>query len=174
MLRVLLVCAGLTAIAVVLWSSWRVDRRLFAFVLSVVLVGALLFGVGYWRTADQAMVVIMPEQVRLSVEQARGMETGIRLSGRVYNQSAWPVALIKGRAVLEECTAPGQEACREIGGAAFRVRQHVPVGGSYPYSQVVRLSDTLLADPAAPDSSRRWRIDVLSVSGYAAGAQAGQ
>lgn len=173
MLRVLLVCAGLVAIAVVLWSSWRVDRRLFAFVLAVVVIGALLFGVGYWRTADQAMVVIAPDQVRLSVEQARGMETGIRLSGRVYNQSAWPVALIQGRAVLQECTAPGQDTCREIGSAAFRVRQHVPVGGSYPYSQVVRLSDSLLADPATPDSNRRWHIEVLSVSGYASNTRDG-
>ena len=167
MLRVLLVCAGLTAIAVVLWSSWRVDRRLFVFVLVVVIIGSVLFGIGYWRTADQAMVGIEPEQVRVSVEQARGMETGIRLSGRVYNQSAWPVALIQGRAVLEECTAAENGTCQEIGGATFRVRQHVPVGGSYPYSQVVRLSDTLLADPATPGGHRRWHIQILSVSGYA-------
>lgn len=167
MLRVLLVCAGLTAIAVVLWSSWRLDRRLFAFVLAVVLIGAVLFGIGYWRTADQAMVGIEPDQVRLSVDQVRGMETGIRLSGRVYNQSAWPVALIQGRAVLEECNTAEGEACQEIGSAAFRVRQHVPVGGSYPYSQVVRLSDSLLADPVTPAGHRRWHIQVLSVSGYA-------
>lgn len=162
MLRIMLVCAGLTAIAVVLWSSWRVDRRLFAFVLSVVIIGGVLFGVGYWRTTGEAMVTVPVDEVDVSVSQARGMETGIRLSGRVINQSPWPLALVQGRAVLEECVA---ENCREIGGAAFRVRQHVPVGGSYPYSQIVRLPDTLLADPEGTDE-RRWRIEVLSVSGY--------
>ena len=170
MLRILLVCAGLIAIATVLWSSWRVDRRLFAFVLVVVVIGAALFGVGYWHSAEQGMVPVEPAEIEVSVSQARATETGIRLSGRVFNRSSLPLALLQGRAVLEECTPE----CNEIGEASFIVRQHVPIGGSYPYSQIVRLPASLLADPQADaKQQRRWRIEVLSASGYASAGRTG-
>lgn len=169
MLRILLICAGLIAIATVLWSSWRVDRRLFAFVLIVVLIGAVLFGFGYWHSAEQGMVPVDPERVDVTVSGVRATETGIRLSGRVFNRSALPLALLQGRAVLEECTPQ----CSEIGGASFIVRQHVPIGGSYPYSQIVRLPASLLSGSQDETERRRWRIEILSASGYAGTGRAG-
>lgn len=157
-MRILLVIMGLLAVAVVLWASWRIDRRLFIFTLIAVLVGGVMFGLGVWHSRDQAMVDVPPEAVRLTLEQSRSMEIGVRLQGRVTNDSAHPLARVEARAVLERCT---DEGCDLLGEDRLTIRQHVPPGASLPWSQMVQLPG------GVPDGARDWRLEVKSVSGYA-------
>lgn len=158
-MRILLVVIGLAAIATVLWASWRVDRRLFIFTLVAILIGATLFGLGIWHSRETAMVNVPHDQVRLTLQRASGMEIGIRLQGRLHNESDYPLAVVRAMARVEQCVDEG--ACTLLGEETLTVRQHVPPGQSLPYSQMVQLSASLLDEP------HDWQIEVKSVSGYA-------
>ncbi|MCH8542913.1 MAG: hypothetical protein LAT61_05015 [Alcanivorax sp.] len=159
MLRVLLVLAGLLAIAVVLWASWRIDRRLFAGTLVAVLIGALMFGLGFWHSREQAQVELPADAVSLTLEQSRGMEIGIRIQGRMTNHSEYALARVKARVTLQQC--PEATGCETVGEDIIHLRQHVPAGSSYPYSQMLNLSSDLLGDNA------QWQVEPLSVIGFA-------
>ncbi|MBZ2187882.1 hypothetical protein K8B33_02130 [Alcanivorax sp. JB21] len=174
MLRVLLVLAGLLAIAVVLWASWRIDRRLFAGTLVAVLIGALMFALGFWHSRGQAQVVLPADAVSLSLSQSRGMEIGIRIRGRVTNHSEHALARVKARVTLLQCAdLDGTDAdstdadstdathCEAVGKDTIDLRQHVPAGADYPYSTMVNLSADLL------DGTTQWQVEPLSVIGYA-------
>ncbi|WP_111656598.1 hypothetical protein [Isoalcanivorax indicus] len=157
-MRILLVLVGLVAIAVVLWASWRIDRRLFIFTLIAVLIGALMFGLGVWHSRDQAMVQVSPDDVTLTLEQSRSMEIGVRLQGRVNNGSPHPLARVEARALLERCV---DDVCETLGEDRLTLRQHVPPGASLPWSQMVQ------PPPGTVDGPHDWRLEIKSVSGYA-------
>lgn len=159
MLRVLLVLAGLLAIAVVLWASWRIDRRLFVATCVAVLVGVLMFVMGFWHSRDQAQVELPADAVSLSLDQFRGMEIGIRIQGRMTNHSEHALARVKARVSLQRCTADTD--CETLGEDVIQLRQHVPAGTDYPWSQMVNLSSDLLGD------NTQWQVEPLSVIGYA-------
>ena len=159
MLRVLLVIAGLFAIAVVLWASWRIDRRLFAAALVAVLIGVLMFSLGLWQSREQAQVDLPVDAVSVSLTQSRGMEIGIRIQGRITNHSAHALARVKARVTLQQCD--DADHCETLGQDLIDLRQHVPVGTDYPYSKMVDLPADLLGD------NTQWHVEPLSVIGYA-------
>lgn len=161
MLRVLLMIAVLVAAVVLLWFSWHQGRRPFAAACVAVLAVFGVLGVALWEADRNELVALAPSSVRLTVEQVRPLETGLRVSGRIYNLAEHPLARVQARALVRECLA--DQPCQELASAPLRLQQHVPVGGSYPYSQVVRLPATLLGD------QQQVTVEVMAVEGYQQG-----
>lgn len=157
MTRILLVLVVLIALGAVLWSSWRLDRRLFVGVLVASVTLLVLFVGGFFRSQEQTFVAIPPEKVEIELLRWRALETGIRLEGRVYNGNDTAVARISGQALLLDC--PGPDNCREKARTGFQLRQHVPPDTTYPFDTVLRL------DAPLPDHPR-WLFRIERVEGY--------
>ena len=161
MLRLLMLLIALLAIGAVLWASWRLDKRLFAGVLVITLLGAGFLVAGIWQSAEESRVSIDPEQLAISVNDARGMEEGVRLRGIIENRSPHAHSHLLGAARLLDCEQQDTEReCRVVAEAPFRLRMHVPAGGSYPWSTIVRMQREKLAE------GNEWHIHVDEVTGF--------
>lgn len=157
MTRILLVLVVLAALGAVLWSSWRLDRRLFVGVLLTSVTLLVLFVGGFFRSQERAFVEIPADNVKVELVRWRALETGIRLEGKVYNGNDAAVARIAGQALLLDC--PGPDDCDEKARTEFRLRQHVPPDTTYPFDTVLRL------DAPLPDHPR-WLLRIERVEGY--------
>src|SRR5690625_4886161 len=87
--------AGLTAaVLLVLWSTWRLDRRLFGLVCAGLVVFGILFGIGAWQGSQQALVTLPHEELAFELENTKALETGLRVNGTLYNRSEEAVAVV--------------------------------------------------------------------------------
>lgn len=157
MTRILLVLVILAATVAVLWSSWRLDRRLFAGVLALAVILLALFVGGFFQSQERAFVAIAAEEVDLELLRWRNNESGVRLEGQVRNNSDRAMARVSGMAVLRDC--PDTESCREVTRVPLELRLHVPPGTTYPFNTVLRL------DRPLPDHPN-WVLRVEEARGY--------
>ena len=157
MTRILLVLVILAALVAVLWSSWRLDRRLFAGVLALSAVLLALFVGGFFQSQERTFVAIAAEEVELELLRWRDTESGVRLEGQVRNNSELAVARVSGKAVLRDC--PDTDSCRVLARVPLELRMHVPPGTTYPFDTVLRL------DRPLPDHPN-WVLRVERAEGY--------
>lgn len=158
MTRILLVLAVGLAAGVVLWSSWRVDRRLFAAlaVVAAVVMGALLFQL--FDVREDEWEPLPADQVRLTLDSQNVTESGVRLTGTLENQGDRPVARVSSRVQVVDC---GDEPpCRVLAEAPFDLRLQVPPRKAYPFQEMIRMTVTPEAE------QHQWRVQVKSVYGY--------
>lgn len=159
MVRALVILVVLASIIVVLWSSWRLDRRLFAGALVLVIVGGTLFGLGIRQSTEQEWRELDTEQLRLVITGARGMEAGIRLHGTLENHSAASLSRVQGRVERLDCRNGND--CRLIGEAPLALREHVPSGGSQRWVAMVRMPASAL------EEGTDWKVRLEQALGYA-------
>ena len=158
MTRILLVLVTLAASGVLLWSSWRFDRRLFA-ALAVVFAGVLTALVlQLLDTRKDEWHPLPADQVRLNLKEQHVTESGVRLSGTLENQGDQPVGRIQARIQVADCS--GDEDCQVLAEAPMDLRLQVPPRKTYPFTDVIRMT----VSKAAED--RRWQAEVKSVYGY--------
>lgn len=166
MTRILLLVVVVLALAAVLWSSWRLDRRLFLAVAAASLVTLALFVAGFFNSQDEVFTAVSPQEVRLEVISANPTEYGVRLRGRIHNDGAVALGRISAQAILLDCSlaeATGDaEQCREQTRVPLELRQHVPAQTSYPFDSMLRLQAEDIPDQP------RWRLEVSRVQGYTA------
>jgi hypothetical protein len=158
MTRILLILVAGLAMGVVLWSSWRVDRRLFAGLAAaagVAMAGLVL------QLADLGQDEWTPlpaDQIRLTLKDQNVTESGVRLTGKLENRGNRPVGRVTARIQVVDCN--GEPPCRVIAEAPFDLRLQVPPRQSYPFSHMTRMTVT-------PDAEQHeWRVQVKSVYGY--------
>ena len=166
-MRIVLILAALAAIAVVLWSSWKIDRRLFALVLVVVTLGAVFSGVGIWQTTEREWREIDPADIVLNITDARGMEAGIRLRGTLENRSGGRFSRLAARVTRLDCPdetdgqPSGTPPCSRVDEAELTLREHVRPGAEQPWSSMIRMPASAL------DEGTDWELEVLKAQGYA-------
>ena len=161
MLRLLMLLIALLAIGAVLWASWRLDRRLFAGVLIITLLGVSFLITGIWKSAEESRVNIAADKLLISVNDARGMEEGVRLRGHIENRSPHAHSHLYGVARLLACEQHDEiRECQTVAEAPFSLRMHVPAGGSYPWSSIIRMPRDRLAQ------GNEWQIHVDEAIGF--------
>lgn len=159
MWRFLLFAGVFAAVAATLWSSWRLDRRLFIGVSVGLAVFALVFGFGAWQGSQQALVPVADAQVRFSLHNFRPLETGTRLTGVLHNHGNEPVAVITLNVVQQQCT---EQQCHDIAHTQLVLRRHINAESQADINEMIRLKSPALAAP----EHYEWRIDVSDVQGY--------
>ena len=158
MTRILLLLVAGVAMGVVLWSSWRVDRRLFTGLALAAGVAMAALVLQLFDTGEGDWEPLPANQVRLTLDDQNVTESGVRVSGSLENDGNRPVGRVTARVQVVEC---GQEPpCRVLAEAPFDLRLQVPPRKSYPFSRMVRMTVT----PEAEE--REWRVQVKSVYGY--------
>lgn len=161
MLRIMMLLLALLAIVAVLWATWQVNRKLFTPALLLVLVALGFFAAGVWQSSEQSRVPLDPGDIEISVDDARGMEEGVRLRGWIHNHSRRPISHLEGQAILLNCDDEQPDAdCRRIDTAGFTLRRHVPSGSSYTWSAIIRMPAARLREG---DS---WQIELTEVTGF--------
>lgn len=158
MTRILVVAAAVLAVAVLLWSSWRLDRRLFALVCAVTVI-TVVGGFIVFHDGGEDTTALPPDQVSLSMDSRHATESGVRLSGSLENRGERPVAEVLVRVRALDCP-DGNDDCREYASAPLELRMQVPPGKRYPFNSMVRLP------PDSADEAYRWVLEVESVRGY--------
>lgn len=158
MTRILLVLVAVLAAGVALWSSWRVDRRLFAAlaVVAAAVVGGLVYQL--FDVREDEWEPLPADQVRLELDGQHVTESGVRLTGTLDNQGNRPVGRVETRVQVADCS--GEPPCRVIAEAPFDLRLQVPPRKSYPFQEMVRMRVTSGAE------DKEWRVQVKSVYGY--------
>lgn len=158
MTRILVVAAAVLAVSVLLWSSWRLDRRLFALVCAVTVI-TLVGGFIVFHDGGEDTTALPPDQISLSLDSRHATESGVRLTGTLENRGERPVAQVLIRVRALACADDGDD-CSEYASAPLELRMQVPSGKRYPFSSMVRLP------PDSADETYRWVLEVESVRGY--------
>ncbi len=161
-MRFLLVLVIIIAAGAVLWSSWRVDRRLFAVTLVAVLAGVPLFIYGVWHRSENLWEPIDPLRIETHVTDARVMESGVRLTGKLVNHGHVDLARVSGKAVLLWCDIQPGLPCKDIDETDFQLIAHVRPGDTYQWSAMVSMPAQSL------DEGNTWELDVTQADGYPA------
>lgn len=159
-MRFLLVLVIIIAAVAVLWSSWRLDRRVFALTLVAVLAGVPLFIYGVWHRSETLWQPIDPLKIYTRVTDVRVMEAGVRLTGELVNHSDRDLARVSGKAVLLWCDMQPGLPCKEIDETDFQLRAHVRPGDTYEWSAMVRMPAPSL------EEGNTWELDVTGADGY--------
>lgn len=158
MTRILLVLVTLAASGVLLWSSWRFDRRLFA-ALAVVFAAVLAaLGLQLRDTRKDEWHPLPADEVRLSLKEQHVTESGVRLTGTLENRGERPVGRVTARIQVAQCT--GEGACQIVAEAPMDLRLQVPPRKTYPFTEIIRMRVSKSAE------SYRWRAQVKSVYAY--------
>lgn len=158
MTRILLVLVTLAAFGVLLWSSWRYDRRLFAGLAVVFMLVLTALGIQLIDTRNAEWQPLPADEVRLSLEEQHVTESGVRVTGTLENRSNRPVGRVVARVRVAECSSEGP--CRVLAEAPLDLRLQVPPRKSYPFTDVIRMTVSKAAE------EDRWRVDVKSVYAY--------
>jgi hypothetical protein len=158
MTRILLLLVAGLAMGVVLWSSWRVDRRLFAGLALAAGVAMAALMLQLFDSGEDTWEPLPADQIRLTLEDQHVTESGVRLTGTLENRGNRPVGRVMARVQVVEC---GQEPpCRVLAEAPFDLRLQVPPRKSYPFHHMIRMTVT-------PEVEKHeWRVQVKSVYGY--------
>lgn len=158
MTRILLILVAGLAMGVILWSSWRVDRRLFAGLAAAagVAMAALLLQLA--DLGKDEWTPLPADQVRLTLKDENVTESGVRLTGTLENRGNRPVGRVSARIQVVACKQ--EPPCRVIAESPLDLRLQVPPRTTYPFSHMTRMTVT-------PDTEEReWRVQVKSVYGY--------
>ncbi len=158
MIRALVIIVALASIAVVLWSSWRLDRRLFAGALVLVIIGGTLFGIGVWQSTEEEWRELDTQQLSLEITGARGMEAGIRLQGRIENHSGQGLSRIQAQVERLDCRNGND--CRVVARAPLELREHVASGGTQRWAAMIRMPSSALED------GNDWAVHMEQALGY--------
>lgn len=160
MWRFILFVGVFSAVCAILWSSWRLDRRLFVGVSVGLVLFAAVFGFGAWQGSQQALVPVPQAEVRFELHGFRPLETGTRLSGILHNGGAEPVAVVTLTVRQQQCNE--SQECEEIAQTKMVLRRHVNEHATADINEIIRLRS-----PALPPSLHyRWQVDVTQVQGY--------
>jgi len=159
MWRFILVVGIVLAVSSVLWSTWRLDRRLFTAVSVALVIFGVVFGFGAWQGSQQALVTVPHEKLVFSMDNAKPLETGIRIKGNLYNHETVPIALVKLQVNQITCTTTDE--CQLTDAATLVIRRHLNAGASAPISEVVRLSN-----PKESNTKVTFEVIVLEAKGY--------
>lgn len=157
MLQILLSLIVLIAALVLLASSWRAEKRLFAATALVVSLTAAAMLTGLVYQALQPVPQLEPERVQVTLEGAHPMETGVRINGRLQNNGDARVAAVRLEVTARTCQV---EPCEALGSDEVEVLLQVPPGGSYPFSTVARITGLRGRDDID------WTVTVLRVTTY--------
>jgi hypothetical protein len=158
MTRILLVLVTLAASGVLLWSSWRFDRRLFA-ALAVVFAAVLTALVlQLLDTREDEWQPLPADQVRLKLRDQHVTESGVRLTGTLENRGERPVGRVTARIQVADCSGDGP--CRVLAEAPMDLRLQVPPRKTYPFTDVIRMTVSKGAE------QQRWQAEVKSVYAY--------
>lgn len=158
MTRILLLLVAGLAMGVVLWSSWRVDRRLFAGLAVAAGVAMTALVLQLFDMGEDDWQPLPADQIRLTLEDQNVTESGVRLTGTLENRGNRPVGRVMARIQVVDCAE--EPPCRVIAEAPFDLRLQVPPRKSYPFSHMTRMTVT----PEAEE--HEWRLQVQSVYGY--------
>ena len=158
-MRILLILVALAAVITVLWSTWRLDRRLFAAALVLVLVASLLFGIGVWQSTEREWRELDTDGLSVDIGDARGMEAGIRLRGHIGNHTEHSLSRLQLEVRWLDCDDEG--ACELVGRERLELREHVAPGRSQPWSAMIRMPADLL------EEGSDWEVELLGALGYA-------
>jgi hypothetical protein len=160
MTRILLIIAAIVAASVLLWSSWRLNRRLFALVATCLGVGLAIWVVAILNNQQSDWVSLATETVSLSLNERHATESGVRITGSLTNNGDTAVAMVLGHVRVLDCQ-PDTDNCREVTSAPLELRMHVPAGTRYPFTTMVRL------EQPGEYADERWLLEVDGVRGYA-------
>lgn len=158
MTRILLLLVAGLAMGVVLWSSWRVDRRLFAGLAVAAGVAMTALVLQLFDMGENEWEPLPADQIRLTLEDQNVTESGVRLTGTLENRGNRPVGRVTARVQVVDCEQ--ESPCRVIAEAPFDLRMQVPPRKSYPFSHMMRMTVTQEVE------KREWRVQVKSVYGY--------
>jgi len=159
MWRFILFAGVFIAIASVLWSSWRLDRRLFIGVATGLALFALIFGFGAWQGSQQALVPVANAQLNFTLNNFRALETGTRLTGVLHNKGTEPVAVITLDVVQQRCN---EQQCDDVARTELVLRRHINAESSADINEIIRLKSPSLTAP----SHYQWHIEISDVQGY--------
>lgn len=157
MWRFVLVAGIVLAVSLVLWSTWRLDRRLFTGVSVALALFGIVFGFGAWQGSQQALITIPHGKIAFELENTRQLETGLRIKGELINQENQAAAVVTLTVNQLICEAEG--SCAPMDSARIVIRRHINAEASAPISEVVRLS-------SSKDKNVKYEVLVSEAKGY--------
>lgn len=159
MWRFVLVVGIVFAVSLVLWSTWRLDRRLFTGVSVALAIFGFVFGFGAWQGSQQALVVVPHKNLSFKLEDAKQLETGVRIKGNLHNNEAISVAIVTLQVNQTLCN--DLDECHPADSETIVVRRHLNAGESAPISEVVRLLGS-----NKPNATSTFEVTILEAKGY--------
>lgn len=157
-MRLLLVLTVIIAVTVLLWGSWQWGRRPFYLVLSLVLTGLIVLGVGVWHGGQDDQVRLPPDGIVVTLKESLASESGVRLTGNLANHSEMNVAAVTLQARALSCPETENE-CTVIYQQPIDLQMYVPAGQDYPFAVVSR-------HPPEDTPVDRWELDVIDKLAY--------
>ena len=157
-MRLLLVLTVIIAVPVLLWGSWQWGRRPFYLVLSLVLAGLLVLGIGVWHGGRDDQVRLPPDGIVVTLKGSLASESGVRLTGNLANRSEMNVAAVTLLARALSCPETGSN-CTVIYQQPIDLQMYVPAGKDYPFAVVSR-------HPDEDTPVDRWELEAIDKLAY--------
>jgi hypothetical protein len=157
MLQTLFSLIVLIAALVLLVNSWRAEKRLFAATALVVALTAAVISVGLVRQLLAPTATLDPKQVLVTLEHVRAGELGVRIAGRMHNQSDERVTSVTLRISALACD---DEDCVVTAKEDVKVLLQIPAGNTYPFSTMASITKL------TTDAELRWQVEPVHVTIY--------
>ncbi|MGJ3256801.1 MAG: hypothetical protein ACFE0K_10810 [Alcanivorax sp.] len=152
-MRLLLVLTVIIAVTVLLWGSWQWGRRPFYLVLSLVLAGLMVLGIGVWQGGRDDQVRLPPDGIQVTLKESLASESGVRLTGNLANRSEMNVAAVTLQARALSCPQT-ENGCTVIYQQTIDVQMYLPAGQDYPFAVVSR-------HPKEDTPVDRWELEAI-------------
>jgi len=159
LLHLLLASVVITALLLLALSSFRLRQRLLA---GVLLTAALVLTVIVAVVAFQQNALapqLDTAQLSLRLDAMHKTARGWRLEGQVENLGTQDVSSMTLAVIALDCDQ--QDQCRAVARREFDLLLNVPAGKGYPLRQAL---DAL---PVSVEGELSWRLEAVSVLGYA-------
>ncbi|PKM22719.1 MAG: hypothetical protein CVV10_02825 [Gammaproteobacteria bacterium HGW-Gammaproteobacteria-14] len=157
MAQIFLLLMVLVAALVLLINAWRTEKRLFAVTALVVAVTAgvmtSVLTLQLLSPADE----LEPEQITITLHEARPSENGVRFSGHIQNHSDRRINALSLRAQALICIA---EECKVEREDTVELLIHIPAKAGYPFSVVSRLMDL------QGRTDLQWQLEAVRITTY--------
>lgn len=157
MAQIFLLLVVLVAALVLLVNAWRTEKRLFAVTALIVAVtaGAMtsVLTLQLLSPADE----LDPEQVTITLHEARPSENGVRFSGHIENHSDHRISSVLLRVQALVCT---DEECVVEREEMVELLIQVPAAGGYPFNVVGRLMGL------QGRTNLQWRLEPVRITTY--------
>ena len=157
-MRLLLVLTVIIAVTVLLWGSWQWGRRPFYLVLSLVLAGLMVLGIGVWQGGRDDQVRLPPDGIEVTLKEFLASESGVRLTGNLANRSEMNVAAVTLQARALSCPKAKND-CTVIYQQTIDVQMYLPAGQDYPFAVVSR-------HPKEDTPVDRWELEAIDKLAY--------
>ncbi len=157
-MRLLLVLTVVIAVVALLVASWQRGKRVFLITASVTTVAAIFLIYGIVKPGKHDQITLPPEQIRLEITDIADSESGVRFSGRLFNDSELDLAGVTLRTEALSCEQSLQN-CKPIETQEQQLLIFIPTGRDYRFSLVARHPDS----ETPPD---KWDVDVVSRLAY--------